>query len=93
MSPILPKKKHSCFIVNKNTWSENIINLVSERVDGGENVLIIIEDEDDSTNIIDREIRTKLWKKFGDNKIQIIFIPEITSLNVSKNYNSPILYY
>ena len=93
MSPLLPKKRHSCFIINKNTWNENFINLVSDKVDGGENVLIMIEDEDELTQMFEREIRTKLWKKFGDYKIQIIFVPEITSLNISKNFNSPILYY
>jgi hypothetical protein len=80
MTSILPRKKFSCIFVNKSNWSETLLTTIHEKIEEGENILILLQDEDDGTGKIESEIKRKLWIKLGDYKIQIVIIPEVTSI-------------
>ena len=80
MTSLLPRKKFSCVIVNKANWSENLLTIIHQKIEEGENILILLQDEDDETGNIESEIKRKLWRKLGDDKIKIVIIPEVTSI-------------
>lgn len=80
MTSVLPRKKFSCIFVNKLNWCDELLNTIEDRVNQGENILILLEDLDEGTNNLELEIKKKLWRKLGDYKVQILFVPEVTSI-------------
>ena len=82
MSPILPNKELSMFIIGKNSWNQKNIEIIKNILHNNENILICVSDKN---NELITEITKYFWKQIGNQKITIIEIPQIKTINLVSN--------
>lgn len=90
-------KQYSMFIGRWQPWHKGHRWLIDQRLNEGKNVLICIRDiEPDEKNPftaqeVERMIRNELWTLLSDEKVKIIIIPDIESVNFGRGVGYDII--
>lgn len=90
-------KQYSMFIGRWQPWHQGHKWLIDQRLDKGKNVLICIRDvKPDEKNPftaqeVERIIRNELWRYLTDEKIKIMIIPDIESVNFGRGVGYDII--
>lgn len=85
MSPLTSRKNFVCFFID--SVNSNIIDKISEELEKEEDVLILFSEKNEDVQNIERDLKRKFWKKVGNNKLQIMVVPEINLLYISEREN------
>lgn len=92
-----PGKKYSMVVGRFQPFHDGHRWLVNQCLEEGKNVLICIRDvEPDEKNPytsteVERQIRNALWKYLTDEKIKIMIIPDIDSVNFGRGVGYDII--
>lgn len=90
-------KQYSMFIGRWQPWHKGHRWLIDQRLNEGKNVLICIRDiEPDEKNPftaqeVERMIRNELWTLLSDERVKIIIIPDIESVNFGRGVGYDII--
>lgn len=85
------KKSYSMFIGRWQPWHAGHQWLIEQRLQKNKNVLICIRDvEPDEKNPftseeVERNIKNHLWKYLNSERVKIMIIPDIESVNFGRN--------
>jgi len=83
-------KTYSMFIGRWQPWHSGHRWLIDQRLNQGKNVLICIRDvEPDDKNPftaeeVETNIKKELWKLIGDERVKVMIIPNIESVNFGR---------
>jgi nicotinamide mononucleotide adenylyltransferase len=83
-------KQYSMFIGRWQPWHAGHRWLIDQRLNEGKNVLICIRDiQPDEKNPfsaeeVDRNIRNELWPLIGEERVKVLIIPDIESVNFGR---------
>jgi nicotinamide mononucleotide adenylyltransferase len=92
-----PGKQYSMFIGRWQPWHEGHRWLIDQRLNEGKNVLICIRDiQPDEKNPysadeVELNIRKQLWQLVGQERVKIIIIPDIESVNFGRGVGYDII--
>lgn len=90
-------KQYSMFIGRWQPWHEGHKWLIDQRLNEGKNVLICIRDvKPDEKNPFTAEevevnIKKELWKFVGDERVKVLIIPDIESVNFGRGVGYDII--
>lgn len=90
-------KQYSMFIGRWQPWHAGHRWLIDQRLNEGKNVLICIRDiQPDEKNPfsaaeVDRIIRNELWQLIGEERVKILIIPDIESVNFGRGVGYDII--
>jgi nicotinamide mononucleotide adenylyltransferase len=90
-------KQYSMFIGRWQPWHEGHRWLIDQRLDEGKNVLICIRDiQPDEKNPysadeVELNIRKQLWQLVGQERVKIMIIPDIESVNFGRGVGYDII--
>jgi len=90
-------KQYSMFVGRFQPFHEGHIWLVNQCLEDGKNVLICIRDiEPDDKNPftaqeVERNIRNEMWKYLTDERIKVMIIPDIESVNFGRGVGYDII--
>lgn len=90
-------KQYSMFIGRWQPWHDGHRWLIDQRIDEGKNVLICIRDvQPDEKNPftaaeVELNIKKELWKLLGNEKVKVIIIPDIESVNFGRGVGYDII--
>lgn len=90
-------KQYSMFIGRWQPWHAGHRWLIDQRLEEGKNVLICIRDiEPDeknpfSANEVEANIKKELWQLVGDERVKVIVIPDIESVNFGRGVGYDII--
>ena len=90
-------KQYSMFIGRWQPWHEGHRWLIDQRLDKGKNVLICIRDiQPDEKNPysaddVELNIRKQLWQLVGQERVKIMIIPDIESVNFGRGVGYDII--
>lgn len=90
-------KQYSMFIGRWQPWHAGHRWLIDQRLNEGKNVLICIRDiQPDEKNPftaeqVDRNIRNELWKLIGEERVKVLIIPDIESVNFGRGVGYDII--
>jgi hypothetical protein len=91
------EKQYSMFIGRWQPWHEGHQWLIDQRLQEDKNVLICIRDvKPDENNPftaqqVEVELKRKLWRYLSDEKIKIMIIPDIESVNFGRGVGYDII--
>lgn len=91
------KKVYSMFVGRWQPWHSAHQWLIDQRLSQGKNVLICIRDvEPDEKNPFTAEeveinIKKHLWRYLSDEKVKVMIIPDIESVNFGRNVGYDII--
>ncbi len=83
-------KQYSMFIGRWQPWHAGHRWLIDQRLEEGKNVLICIRDiaPDEknpfSAEEVERNILNELWKLVGEERVKVLIIPDIESVNFGR---------
>jgi phosphopantetheine adenylyltransferase len=92
-----PGKQYSMFIGRWQPWHSGHRWLIDQRLNEGKNVLICIRDvKPDERNPytaqeVERNIKNELWRYLTDEKIKVMIIPDIESVNFGRGVGYDII--
>jgi nicotinamide mononucleotide adenylyltransferase len=92
-----PGKQYSMFIGRWQPWHDGHKWLIDQRLNEGKNVLICIRDiKPDEKNPysateVESNIRKELWQLLGQERIKIMVIPDIESVNFGRGVGYDII--
>lgn len=90
-------KQYSMFIGRWQPWHDGHRWLIDQALTEGKNVLICIRDiKPDEKNPytpqeVETNIKNKLWQLVGDEKVKVIIIPDIDSVNFGRGVGYDII--
>ena len=90
-------KQYSMFIGRWQPWHAGHKWLIDQRLDEGKNVLICIRDiQPDEKNPfspweVEFNIKKELWKLIGDERVKVMIIPDIESVNFGRGVGYDII--
>jgi nicotinamide mononucleotide adenylyltransferase len=90
-------KQYSMFIGRWQPWHQGHKWLIDQRLNEGKNVLICIRDiqPDDknpfSAQEVESNIKKELWKYLTDEKVKVMIIPDIESVNFGRGVGYDII--
>ena len=90
-------KQYSMFIGRWQPWHDGHRWLIDQRLNEGKNVLICIRDiKPDEKNPftaeeVQRNIMNNLWKLIGEEKVKVMIIPDIESVNFGRGVGYDII--
>ena len=90
-------KQYSMFIGRWQPWHEGHRWLIDQRLDEGKNVLICIRDiQPDEKNPysadeVELNIRKQLWQLVGQERVKIMIMPDIESVNFGRGVGYDII--
>ena len=90
-------KQYSMFIGRWQPWHAGHRWLIDQRLEEGKNVLICIRDiqPDDknpfSPEEVQRNIMNELWKLIGEERVKVMIIPDIESVNFGRGVGYDII--
>jgi len=90
-------KQYSMFIGRWQPFHSGHRWLIDQRLNEGKNVLICIRDiKPDEKNPfsaqeVEREIMNQLWKLIGEERVKVIIIPDIESVNFGRGVGYDII--
>lgn len=90
-------KQYSMFIGRWQPWHSGHRWLIDQRLNEGKNVLICIRDiQPDEKNPfsaeeVERNIKQELWKLIGEEKVKVMIIPDIESVNFGRGVGYDII--
>jgi nicotinamide mononucleotide adenylyltransferase len=90
-------KQYSMFIGRWQPWHEGHLWLIDERLNEGKNVLICIRDiQPDEKNPfraseVESNIKKELWQLVGQERVKVIIIPDIESVNFGRGVGYDII--
>lgn len=90
-------KQYSMFIGRWQPWHDGHRWLIDQRLKEGKNVLICIRDiKPDEKNPftaeeVQRNIMNNLWKLIGEEKVKVMIIPDIESVNFGRGVGYDII--
>lgn len=90
-------KQYSMFIGRWQPWHAGHRWLIDQRLNEGKNVLICIRDiaPDEknpfSAKEVERNILNELWKLVGEERVKVIIIPDIESVNFGRGVGYDII--
>lgn len=90
-------KQYSMFIGRWQPWHEGHKWLIDQRLNEGKNVLICIRDvKPDEKNPftasqVESNIKKELWRYLTDEKVKVIVIPDIESVNFGRGVGYDII--
>lgn len=92
-----PGRQYSMFIGRWQPWHSGHRWLIDQRLNEGKNVLICIRDvKPDERNPytaqeVERNIKNELWRYLTDEKIKVMIIPDIESVNFGRGVGYDII--
>jgi nicotinamide mononucleotide adenylyltransferase len=92
-----PGKQYSMFIGRWQPWHDGHRWLIDQRLNQGKNVLICIRDiAPDEKNPftaqeVERNIKNELWTLLSDERVKVIIIPDIESVNFGRGVGYDII--
>ena len=92
-----PGKQYSMFIGRWQPWHDGHRWLIDQRLNEGKNVLICIRDiEPNDKNPftaeeVEANIKRELWKLVGEEKVKVMIIPDIESVNFGRGVGYDII--
>jgi nicotinamide mononucleotide adenylyltransferase len=90
-------KQYSMFIGRWQPWHDGHRWLIDQRLNQGKNVLICIRDiAPDEKNPftaqeVERNIKNELWTLLSDERVKVIIIPDIESVNFGRGVGYDII--
>lgn len=90
-------KQYSMVVGRFQPWHLGHRWLIDQRLNEGKNVLICIRDiKPDEQNPftaqdVEREIKKELWKLIGDERVKVMIIPDIESINFGRGVGYDII--
>lgn len=90
-------KQYSMFIGRWQPWHAGHRWLIDQRLNDGYNVLICIRDiaPDEknpfSAQEVERNIKQELWKLIGEERVKVLIIPDIESVNFGRGVGYDII--
>lgn len=90
-------KQYSMFIGRWQPWHEGHRWLIDQRLNENKNILICIRDiKPDEKNPftaqeVERNIKQELWKLIGDERVKVLIIPDIESVNFGRGVGYDII--
>jgi len=90
-------KQYSMFIGRWQPWHDGHRWLIDQRLKEGKNVLICIRDiKPDEKNPftaqeVERNIKKELWRFLTDEKVKVLIIPDIESVNFGRGVGYDII--
>lgn len=90
-------KQYSMFIGRWQPWHAGHRWLIDQRLNEGKNVLICIRDiaPDEknpfSAQEVERNIKNELWPLLSDEKVKVLIIPDIESVNFGRGVGYDII--
>jgi len=90
-------KQYSMFIGRWQPWHSGHKWLIDQRLNDGKNVLICIRDiQPDEKNPfsaqeVENNIKQELWEMVGDERVKVIIIPDIESVNFGRGVGYDII--
>ncbi len=90
-------KQYSMFIGRWQPWHAGHRWLIDQRLNEGKNVLICIRDiqpdekKPFSAEEVDRNIRNELWPLIGEERVKVLIIPDIESVNFGRGVGYDII--
>jgi nicotinamide mononucleotide adenylyltransferase len=90
-------KQYSMFIGRWQPWHEGHRWLIDQRLNEGKNVLICIRDiQPDEKNPfraseVESNIKKELWQLVGQERVKVIIIPDIESVNFGRGVGYDII--
>jgi nicotinamide mononucleotide adenylyltransferase len=90
-------KQYSMFIGRWQPWHEGHLWLIDQRLNEGKNVLICIRDiQPDEKNPfraseVESNIKKELWQLVGQERVKVIIIPDIESVNFGRGVGYDII--
>jgi cytidyltransferase-like protein len=91
------KKSYSMFVGRWQPWHSGHQWLVEQRLQQNKNVLICIRDvEPDEKNPftaeeVERNIKQHLWRLLGEERVKVMIIPDIESVNFGRGVGYDII--
>lgn len=92
-----PGKQYSMFIGRWQPWHDGHKWLIDQRLNEGKNVLICIRDiEPNDKNPftaeeVEANIKRELWQLIGNERVKVIIIPDIESVNFGRGVGYDII--
>lgn len=92
-----PGKQYSMFIGRWQPWHSGHRWLIDQRLEQGKNVLILIRDikPDDKNPFTAQEVHNnilkELWKLVGEERVKVMVIPDIESVNFGRGVGYDII--
>ena len=92
-----PGKQYSMFIGRWQPWHDGHKWLIDQRLNEGKNVLICIRDiEPNEKNPftaqeVENNIKRELWKLVGEERVKVMIIPDIESVNFGRGVGYDII--
>ena len=90
-------KQFSMFIGRWQPWHDGHRWLIDQRLNEGKNVLICIRDiKPDEKNPfsaqeVERNVMNQLWKLIGEERVKVMIIPDIESVNFGRGVGYDII--
>jgi cytidyltransferase-like protein len=92
-----PGKQYSMFIGRWQPWHEGHRWLIDQRLEQGKNVLILIRDiapnekNPFTAQEVEVNIKKELWKLVGEERVKVLIIPDIESVNFGRGVGYDII--
>ena len=90
-------KQYSMFIGRWQPWHEGHRWLIDQRLEQGKNVLILIRDiapnekNPFTAQEVEVNIKKELWKLVGEERVKVLIIPDIESVNFGRGVGYDII--
>lgn len=91
------EKQYSMFIGRWQPWHQGHRWLIDQRINEGKNVLICIRDikpnekNPFTAQEVETNIKRELWQLVGEEKVKVIIIPDIESVNFGRGVGYDII--
>lgn len=92
-----PGKQYSMFIGRWQPWHDGHKWLIDQRLEEGKNVLICIRDVEPNeknpftAQEVEAQIKRELWKLIGNQRVKVMVIPDIESVNFGRGVGYDII--
>ena len=92
-----PGKQFSMFIGRWQPWHDGHRWLIDQRLEQGKNVLILIRDiapnekNPFTAQEVEVNIKKELWKLVGEERVKVLIIPDIESVNFGRGVGYDII--
>ncbi len=92
-----PGKQYSMFIGRWQPWHDGHKWLIDQRLEEGKNVLICIRDVEPNeknpftAQEVEAQIKRELWKLIGNERVKVMVIPDIESVNFGRGVGYDII--
>jgi len=90
-------KQYSMFIGRWQPWHDGHKWLIDQRLEEGKNVLICIRDVEPNeknpftAQEVEAQIKRELWKLIGNERVKVMIIPDIESVNFGRGVGYDII--